>query len=379
MMAIVIFILILSFLVLIHEAGHFLAALWAGVKVEEFGLGYPPRAMKLFKWRGTNFTLNWVPFGGFVKLAGEEAPRENLAEKIAKKTGLVDKDLFYNKPAPKRLVVILAGVTVNFLFGILAFAIIFSIKGIPTATSEPIIAYVADNSPAKEAGLEAQSKIFKLAYGSESVVVANTVEVTDFIKSHQGQEITLYTTGHCDGNSCQEMAREYHVYLRSDQEIPEGEGSMGVAFASFIFKFYPWWQMPFRAMFYGLMQALFLSLLILTSLASLITQLMSGVIPSEIAGPVGIVHEASRQGIFEEGFLSTLNFTAMLSVNLAVMNLLPIPALDGGRAIFIFIEKLVGKKKSQNWESYANYAGYLILLTLIVLVTLRDISKLINF
>jgi len=367
-MAILIFIIILSFLVIIHELGHFLAAKLAGVRVEEFGFGYPPKAIRLFTWRGTEFTLNIIPFGGFVRLAGEEA--HGLLDKLN-----LSHDLFFKKPALKRLIVILAGVAVNFIFGILAFSIVFSLKGIPTTIKTARIVYIQENSPAAQAGMKINTEIIKFVAEEKDFTVSTFASAQEFIAAHQGQTVTVYTTGTCQDFACEENLFTYQVYLKTEAQKAEEEGSLGVAFAEYIPIFYPWWQMPFRAAWYGTEQALFLGLYILLALGDLIRQLMGGVIPQDVAGPIGIVHQASQQKIFEEGFLAMLNFAGMLSVNLAIMNLLPIPALDGGRAAFVFIARIVGKKRAAKWENYANYAGYALLLSLIVLVSLRDIKR----
>lgn len=367
-MSALVFILILSFLVIIHELGHLFAAFWAKIKVEEFGLGYPPMAKKLFTWKNVPFTLNWIPFGGFVRMEGEEAPEEGAAT--------AKKGLFYTAPVGKRLVVILAGATVNFLFGVLAFTVIYSFIGIPSVIDTARIGYVAPNSPAANSGIPASVEIIKIQADSEEKVITTTQDVIDFVNEHRGESVTVFTTGNCDNESCQESAQQFEAYLRTETETPAGEGSLGIMFQNVVFKFYPWWQMPFRGVVYGLQEALALGLLILMALKGLVVNLFTqGIIPQELAGPVGIVHQAQTMGLVNTGLANVVAFAGQLSINLAIMNVLPIPPLDGGKALFTVLETVVSRKRLHRAEYLLNYVGYIFLLGLIIVVTIRDIVR----
>ena len=347
-------------MVIIHELGHFFAAKLMKMKIEEFGLGYPPRAMKLFKWKETLFSLNWIPFGGFVAIKGED-----------KADGV-----FHKFSTNKRLIVILAGATVNFLFGVLAFSLVFSISGIPTRLERPRIGEISPDSPAQAANLPTGVNILGLKIDEELIATDSLEEVVAEISSHRGETVRLVTTGNCHQLECEERYQEFEVYLRTEEETPAGQGSLGIIFQSVVYLNYPWYEMPFRGAWYGLVQAFWLGGIILKGLGDLLTNMVIlGKIPDEIAGPVGIVHQASNEGIFAEGFLALLSFSGMLSVNLAIMNILPIPALDGGRAIFILIEKITGRKKIEKIEQYANYVGYILLLGLIISVTIKDVIR----
>lgn len=372
---IIIFVLVLSFLVIIHELGHLLAAKWAKIKVEEFGIGYPPRAFKLFKWGKILFSLNWIPVGGFVKMLGEEGPDDEANKSDEDEDGLAP---FYKRSRKKRLVVILAGVTVNLIFGLLAFAVIFFIKGIPTPIEGARIGLISPNSPAEQAGMFANSQIKTIAFKEEVKEINTAKEASEFIQAHKGNEVVVTTTLDCQQTVCPNETKQFVVRLRTDDEIPAGQGSLGIGFTDFVYVFYPWYEMPFRSMWYGVNQALFMVLMILLALVGLVSQLFQGVLPQDVAGPVGIIDQAATSGLFSEGFLAILNFSAMISINLAVMNLLPIPALDGGRAVFIFLEKFLGKKRINKIEGYANYGGMILLLLLIVLITIADIGKIIR-
>jgi regulator of sigma E protease len=375
---IIIFILILSFLVIIHELGHFFAARWAKIKVEEFGLGYPPRAVSLFTWAGTVFSLNWIPFGGFVKMVGEDGPETDSLEEIQSQSG--KEGPFYIKSALKRLVVILAGVAVNFAFGILAFSIFYSIMGIPEVIDSARIGGFSPESPAAAAGVPNGVEIISIINSEqEQFSIRTNRDVLNAIKDQGGKVITLVTTGPCtDQNGCQEFAQTFKVYVRSQSEIqdPDNEGALGIVFQTLVMIHYPWYEMPLRGMVIGIEQTIMLILVTLSELQKMIVDVSSGgALPQDIAGPVGIIHQANQFQIFQQGPLMILNFAGVISASLAIMNLLPIPALDGGRALFIMIEPLVGKTRVRKYEGYANYAGYMLLIFLIVTITARDIWR----
>ncbi len=367
-MAIVIFILILSFLVIIHELGHFFAARLSGIVVKEFGIGYPPKALKLFRWQGTDFTLNWIPFGGFVRMAGEDSDpsRRDLAKKGE----------FYAVSKEKRLFVVLAGAAVNFLFGILAFAVIFSILGIPLEIPQARIGEVAPGSPAAEAGIPTQVNIIAFEHEGQRVETDSPNAVINYVTENQGKQVTLITTGQCQKLECAEIEQSFQVYVRSKEETPADQGSLGVVFTQFEMIFYPWYEMPFRSMVFGLEQALIMGQEILAALSRLGGNLVSsGHVSEELAGPVGIVHQAQQSGIFEEGLLMILSFAGMLSINLAIMNVLPIPPLDGGKAVFTVFEAVIKPKYLFKVEYWMSYGGYFILLALVVFITVRDVIR----
>ncbi len=375
---IAIIVLVLSFLVLIHELGHYIAAKLVKINVEEFGLGYPPRAAVLFKKWDTIFSLNWIPFGGFVKMEGEDEvdddseheDRDESKKHQDKKVHTNSVGPFYEKNALQRLFVILAGAAVNFLFGILAFGIVFSFIGIPI--SDPRISQVVEGSPAATAGIPANVNIKSIIIGDQVIDVTSTDQVINTIYQYRGQSITLITTGLCQGFNCQSETHDYQVYVRTEQETPQNQGAIGVVFDPVIF--YPWYEMPIRGMIFGTVQAMQLGVLLLQFLGKMMIDLVAHqVVPQEVSGPVGIVYHTHKQGILDGGPLAVLNFAGMLSINLAIMNVLPIPALDGGRAVFIMLEKITGKKRIKRVESYLHYGGFVLLMGLLILVTIKDI------
>lgn len=370
------FLLVLSFLVLIHELGHFLAAKWIGTHVEEFGLGYPPRVKKLFtKWH-TVFTINALPFGGFVRIWGDDAEQLEDAESKKEERGADQISNpapkgsipFANQPQWKRLVVILAGVCVNFVFGILAFAAIYSFTGIPERTGNVAITQILEDSPAAAAGLQAGDEILALQTPDYSrVEIQNTNEFIQRIEMARGQEVTL---------SIERDGAEQSVVVtpRTAEETPAGQGALGVGLDLNVeFRFYPWYEMPFRGMAVGIQDAIGLSSMILQALGDMVARMFQGRVPSDISGPVGIVDQAVEMQAVRQGWIGTLNWAGLLSINLAVMNLLPIPALDGGRALFIILETFIGKARRLKWERLVNGYAFAFLVGLIILITLKDV------
>ncbi len=378
---IVMFVLLLSFLVLIHELGHFLAARWAKIRVEEFGLGYPPKAITLFKQAETAFTLNWIPFGGFVRMDGEDGPAP-VEEKIKgkadeKKIDQQHQNAFYTKTTFQKLVVILAGVTVNFIFGILAFSVFYTFAGIPTYIDRARVEMTVPNSPAQQAGIPNGVEIIAIRDQAEQVIaVSSNKQVADAIEALRGQTVTIVTTGTCSGLSCQELAQEFEVYVRTQEEVPAGEGAIGVGFTSYVINFYPWYEMPIRGTGVGFQQTYLIVVETLQALQKMVMNFSKErSLPVEAVGPVGIVHQAVEYRLFDQGPLMILNFAGIISVSLAIMNLLPIMPLDGGRAVFIIAEHLFGRKRTEKIEGYAQYIGIILLMLFIVGITGRDIWR----
>lgn len=363
---------LLSLLIVIHEFGHFLAAKLLGVHVEEFAVGFPPRVRKLFTWWNTPFVLNSIPIGGYVRLYGDDSETlEQLAE-VKQEEGLTDAQSFRHKPILSRLIILLAGVTVNFLFGILCFSVIYSAKGIPEISPIPVeIAAIGEDSPAAAANVQVGDRILAVGDSTESFVETQTSQqVIDAIRAIPDNDMVLRIQRG-------EEVIEQTVGLRDLTEA----GRLGVSLAdqTVNFRFYPWYEMPVRGTVVGVQDSVALGKLILTSLSSMVGNLVQqGTVPTDLKGPIGIIEETHKSGILEEGWVGSLNWLGLISVNLAIMNLLPLPVLDGGRAVFLLLEPLLGRKRRLAWEQRANGIGMVLLLGLFFIISISDVWGLFN-
>jgi regulator of sigma E protease len=365
--------IVLSILILVHELGHFFAAKKTGIGVEEFGLGYPPRIIGK-KIKGTLYSLNMIPFGGFVKLTGEEIEE---AERIKEK-----KKSFWGKSKKVRTGVIVAGVLANFLLAIVCFSIVYSLSGIPTKTDQVKVLEVSENSPAAQAGFMAGDLILAV---NEKAVTSMEAFIT-IVEENKGKEIRVKVARE-ENNPCQEEVLggmsfsceggNLILFVVPREEPPQGEGSLGVVISEMEMKKYPFWQMPFFGTREGLREAFGWTRLVVEGVSSMISNLVTkGRIPKEIAGPVGILQITST--VARSGILTILQFIGVLSINLAVLNILPFPALDGGRLIFIGYEVVTGKKPNPKIEHWVNLVGIMVLMFLLVLVTLNDLQRIIE-
>jgi regulator of sigma E protease len=391
-MHVIIVILIISFLILIHELGHYLAAVKTKTNVEEFGIGYPPRLVKFFSYKGADFSLNFIPFGGFVRLEGEMGPEAEAnpdeVKKVKKSTQSSTitsqqgshKEPYYQKSILQRVLIVSAGVIMNVLFALVAFSVVFSFIGIPTVISDQArVGSISPDSPAQEANLPINVNIVEIRSDSRVYVVNDFYDVQQAVSDNRGEFLEIVVSGPCEGIECSLELETYQVYARTEAETPLGQGSIGVGFEEMIFQFYPWYEMPFRGTWYGVRQAIGLGWIILQAFGDMFVQLFSkGTVPQDVAGPVGIVHEAGKGNIISSDFWSNLGFAGMLSLNLAIMNLLPIPALDGGKILFLFLEKIFGHKTIEKIEGYANYGGFALIVILIIAITIKDIGRIVN-
>lgn len=351
MPTIFIFLIILSIVVLIHELGHFLAAKKVGVKVEEFGLGYPPRVWGK-KIGETIYSLNWLPFGGFVRLYGE---MEEGSEKTKSKRA------FYNQSKKEKALVILAGVFMNLILAIGCFSLIYSLKGIPEEVDYVMIDGVASNSPAEEVGIIAGDRLLAVD-GKE---ITRTDEFVEYLGDKGGVEVLFE---YQRGNEILESI------ITPRENPPAGEGAVGVAVSNYDNIFYPVWQMPFRGTWVGIQEAFAWTKMMFGGLAKMVVDGLTGKAP-EVSGIVGI-YQATGQ-VAEMGILALVKFVGILSINLAVVNILPFPALDGGRMAFLLLEKVIGKKMKPIIEAKINMVGMMILIGLMAVITVLDVKRLI--
>jgi len=358
--AVVIFI---SIIILVHELGHFWAAKTFDLWVKEFGFGLPPKIFSK-KIGETVYSLNALLFGGFVKIWGEdredvESPtteeeiigsikKTEITEKIEIIETTPDKSRNFSfLPIWKRSIIIAAGVAMNFVLGWFLISFIFLV-GLPQAV---LITQIASNSPAAEIGIKAGDKVsdFKT---SESLI--------EYINQNRGKEISLKIER---GNE----VLEFKTIPRINP--PQGEGALGIGLAETGVEK----QSLFNCLWNGLKKSLEIIWMVLVALASLIAKAFIGEASfNQISGPIGIVKVTAQTSSY--GFLYLIQLLAIISLNLTVINLLPFPALDGGRLLFLAIEKIKGSPLPSKFEQYANAIGLILLLILMIIVTIKDIA-----
>ena len=356
-MDILIFVVALSILVLVHEFGHFFAAKITGVKVEEFGLGLPPRIWGK-KYKGTVWSLNWLPIGGFCKLAGED-PTEKI-QKSKVKNSFMDKN-----PWQKGLIV-LGGVLMNLVLAVTIFSVVYSILGVPTTIDKVKVVGVASKSPAENAGIKENDVILSVgAQGIAPVQVHTPSELTAEVGKYKGKKVELSV-----GNGLKPF-RTINIEVRENP--PAGEGSMGVAISNTEMVKVPWYQF-YKGIGAGFKEAYFWGKIILDGVTKMIGGLLMGQVPKDVSGPIGMF-EATSSINKNQGILAVIHFFGIVSVNLAIVNVLPFPALDGGRIIFVIYEMITRKRANQKFESMVNNLGMIILLSMIAMITVGDVVR----
>ncbi|MSR85216.1 RIP metalloprotease [Candidatus Uhrbacteria bacterium] len=371
MLSLLIFLAVLSILVLGHEFGHYMAARICGVKADEFGYGFPPRALGFVrvngKWKrvsakdqgpykNTIWSLNWLPLGGFVRLKGEEGEIKG------------ETDSFASKKVLPRLFILAAGVMMNWLIAIVIFSIAFSV-GVPTQTEglpqgavvrdkKVQIMEIVDKSPAQMAGIQA----------GDFLVSINGTRITG---SSQAQTL-LHAQAENQPVALTLLRGQQEIHLSAQEKYLESVKRMalGVSLSDTGIVRFPIHQ----AIIQGCVTTFIYTKFILFGLGALVRDLfVQHRLSADVSGPIGIAvmtGQIARQGIW-----SLAQFTALLSINLAIINFLPIPALDGGRALFIVIEAIRRRKASPLIEATIHRIGFALLLILIVLVTTHDLFQ----
>lgn len=345
-MTIIAFLLVFSLLVFVHELGHFTVAKLTGIRVEEFGLGYPPRLLTIARRGNTEYTLNAIPFGGFVRMLGEEDPSQP--------------DSFAAKSKLTRAGALLAGPLMNIVLAFLLF-IGLGLIGFDIPIGSVAIIGVAPGSPAAEAGLQEGDTILII----DGLTVRNTYELSRYTRERLGEAVTL---------SVKRGEETLPVHLTPRQEPPANEGAMGVIIQTVDIvgtdklRYSLWEAIPMASrMIVDVTAAIF------SGLAGMI----QGVIAPDIRGPVGIA--AVTGEIAKSGLIALTQFTAFLSIQLAIFNLLPFPGLDGGRLAFIALEALRGGKRiTPEKEGFINLVGLAILIGLMLIVSYQDIARLLS-
>lgn len=383
MVTIVVFIAILGLLIFVHELGHFLVARRNGIKTEEFGFGFPPRLFgfvkneksgkykfvfgnKKVESKNTVYSINWIPLGGFVKIKGEDGKDGESS------------DSFAGRSAWTRIRVLVAGVIMNFILAWILISVALII-GAPEAVDDSIkdarntkvqISQIIPGSPADEMGIKIGDEIIKAtssfimserSNGKQEIKINITKDLQEFTSNNKGEEITL------------EIKRGKEILMLNGMlraEFPEDQGPLGASLVRTAIVSHPWYE----AIWKGLTSTYELIVVIIIALFNIIKDLILGrQITVDIAGPVGIA--ALTHQVTTLGLVYILQFAAILSINLGIINGLPIPALDGGRILFVLIEKIKGSPISQKVEHVFHTVSFILLIALMILVTIRDFMR----
>ena len=369
---IIIFIAVLSLLVFVHEMGHFWVARRFGLKPKEFGFGMPPRLFGIYKnkegkWQktwgnkevkdadDTIYSVNWLPLGGFVNLGEDENPGD-------------DANHFNNKSAGQRAIILLAGVTMNIILAMVLISFGFMI-GLPQALHEDInpraiissqqiqVVEVMPNSPAKAAKL----RMGDIIVGVNNENFINSDGLQKFAAAHAGEELN-YKIKRGD----EEIIKKITPEVRPET----GVGGIGIGIMETGLVKYP----VFTAIWEGIKTTILVTWAIIAAFYGLLKGLILGQgVGAEVAGPVGIAALTGQMA--RMGFVYLLQFTALLSINLAIINALPFPALDGGRILFIIIEKIKGSPVKKEIEGTIHYIGFAMLMLLVLFVTFKDVAR----
>lgn len=360
-MSVIIFIIILGILVFVHELGHFLIAKKSGIRVDEFGIGFPPKLWS--KKRGeTVYSINAIPFGGFVKIHGED-PEEDAT---------LDKDKGRNFAYKSKWIqasVLAGGVFFNFVFAWLLISFGF-MTGLPTPVSDDervrdaqlVITMVSPDSPAGLAGIKPGDVITEMSSGENILPDIYPESISNFIEAYGKSEINILAN---------RGERVLEFSMVPEEGIVAGRVAIGISMDMIGILRLP----PHEALIQGGVSTYNLTILISKGLGSFIKDAFTGNgALSQITGPVGIVGIVGD--VTELGLAHLIAFTAFISINLAIINLMPFPALDGGRLLFVLIEAIKGTPIKPKIANTLNAIGFMLLILLMIVVTVNDILKL---
>ncbi|AFQ45519.1 RIP metalloprotease RseP [Desulfosporosinus meridiei] len=338
-------------MVMIHEFGHYIVAKWIGVKVIEFSFGFGPKIVG-YQGKETLYSLRIVPLGGFVKLHGMDPEINDNGQAVIASNK--DARSFMNKPIWQRMAVIAAGPIMNFVLAIVMFVSVFAYMGIPAQSNTNTIGSLLKDKPAAASGLLAGDRI--IAVNQDPT--PDWTRLTEVIHSKPEQVINLTIQRGAD-------QQRHTVSVKTEKDAQTGHGMIGIApevtyvHASII-----------EATRVGIERSVDFTKLIVVTLVQMIT----GKIPADVGGPV-MIAQVIGEGA-KEGFSNLLGLTGVLSIQLGLINLFPIPALDGSRLVFLLIEGLRGKPLNPEKENMIHLVGFVLLMGLMLAVTYKDVLRL---
>ena len=369
MLLILLGVLLLIGVVVLHELGHYFAAKRAGVEVEEFGIGFPPRAKVLGKRDGTTYTLNWLPLGGFVKLKGEHdsdtEPGSYGAAKLSDKVKIM-----------------VAGVVVNILTAVAIFTFI-AMAGLPKVfdnqfsvasdntivTEEVIVADIGQGSPAEQAGLELRDDITEIS-GSEVFTISTREDLISATESLAGQTVEISYIRAGEPNTTSATLRD-QAAVEASRETDSPKGYLGVIPLEYVEQRATWSAPIVGVVFTGQVAVETLSIF-----GTIVADLFQGDTSTAEENVIGIVGIGDVLGqLSEQGLKSVMLLIALISLSLAIMNILPIPALDGGRLFVTLLFRALRKPLNQQTEERIHGTGFAMLMVLFVLITIVDVQR----
>ncbi len=364
------FLAVLVVLVLVHELGHFLVAKRAGITVQEFGIGFPPRVGSVM-WRGTRYSLNWIPLGGFVRMLGEDG---DVELRRLREQGLTSTEIdtamagaFNRKPLWIRLGVLLAGVVMNFVLAAALFAVALSLP-IPIGHGPLTVISVQDSSPAD--GRLAEGDVI---LGADGRTFERSADLTEYVAGRAGFLVDLAVLRDGDEVTVSLIPRSV-----TREERQRGIGPVGFSYEPDRLVEEPSTvNGPLDAVGRGTSAAATLAVQIPGGLAEAVGGLL-GLNPNagDAMGPIGIAQETGR--VLEAPLVSQLLFMGVLSINLAVLNVLPFPPLDGGRIMVVLLESVRRRRLPAEREALIYLTGFAVLLALVILISIQDIQRLVT-
>jgi len=339
------FVVVFTLIALTHEFGHLIWAKRAGIRVYELALGFGPRLYS-FKKNNTVYAINLFPILGYVKIAGEGESEEDLS--------CPEEEKFYSKKPVQKFKALVAGPLMNVLSAFFLLSLLFILVGVPAGVSNEI-GSITKSSPAEIAGLKAGDRLLSI----DGRVFKKTEEAIELIHQSAGKTLLL---------TVQRSQKKIQI-----KAIPKYNPKLKMALLGFSPK--PIYKKvnPFLSLYYGLIQTASMVLVVLYIFWQLI---IGAVSVRDLAGPVGIAEITGKYA--QSGIVALINFTAFLSVNIGVLNLLPIPALDGGRLVFVIIEFIRKKAVDPGFENKINYWGFLVLLAIMALITINDVLRMLS-
>jgi len=340
-----VFIGVLTGLILVHELGHFITAKASGVLVKEFGIGFPPRLLSI-KRGETIYSLNAIPLGGFTKMAGEEDPKSSRS--------------LAGKPIRTRLLVLSAGSLMNIILPLLLFSIAFMVPH-DIIEGQVLITDIAPNSPAAIAGIERGDTLLSI----NGKPIRNIGDLHRYIQLNLGSEISMLVQ-HSDSTT-------EEVQITPRWRPPEGQGAVGITISMPDPTVITVQESPLRALPLAASASIETFLLFKNGIMSMVI----GTVPVEVTGPVGIAQITGM--VARAGFSPLMEFAAFLSINLAIINIFPLPGLDGGRIVFVLLEAIRrGKRISPKTEGLVHFIGFATLIGAIMVITYQDITRIIS-